>query len=128
MTTEEARKALVDAGWPSVAEDVTDGVPIETILRRLREIDEESSEAYEIVSMLDDEQPSGTKRRQVVMVVALDVPDYVPDENVRDEIYITRGTTRHPGPSTRLVNVEVLAVQDEHGETLIDGAEINQQQ
>lgn len=41
---------LEDAGWPSVAEDVRDGVSCETILHRLRDIGEGDSEAAEIVA------------------------------------------------------------------------------
>jgi hypothetical protein len=48
----EARLAseLEAAGWPSVAEDAFEGTPPETLLRRLREIDEEHSTASEIIA------------------------------------------------------------------------------
>jgi hypothetical protein len=40
---------LHKAGWPSVADDLEDGVPPETVLRRLREIGEGDSDASYIV-------------------------------------------------------------------------------
>jgi hypothetical protein len=37
------------AGWHAVAEDVRDGLALDTILRRLREIGEGESEASDII-------------------------------------------------------------------------------
>lgn len=41
---------LEAAGWPAVAEDVREGVPLETVLSRLAEIGEAESEAAEIIA------------------------------------------------------------------------------
>lgn len=51
----EAIEALEAAGWPSVAEDLRDGVSTQVVLRRLRNINEEDSEAYAIVSLVTTE-------------------------------------------------------------------------
>lgn len=45
--------ALRDLGWPSVADDVADGLSAATIISRLREIGEEHSDASELVEAID---------------------------------------------------------------------------
>lgn len=51
---ERAAIELDEAGWPSVAQDLRAGIPATTIARRLRDIGEEGSPAYLIVSEIDD--------------------------------------------------------------------------
>ena len=51
----EAFSELNGTGWPSVADEVGDGVPPEVILKRLYEIGEVESDAYEIVDRLASE-------------------------------------------------------------------------
>lgn len=46
---------LRDVGWPSVAEDVVDGVPLNTIISRLTSIDEIASDAFWLVSEASEE-------------------------------------------------------------------------
>lgn len=41
---------LESNGWSAVAADLRDGISPQTVLRRLREIGEENSDAYEIVA------------------------------------------------------------------------------
>lgn len=47
---ERCAQELESAGWPSVAEDIRDGVSPATVARRLREIGAGDSEAYNIVA------------------------------------------------------------------------------
>lgn len=47
---EELACRLEDAGWPSVADDVRDGIPSDVILERLSEIGEGHSDAYQIIA------------------------------------------------------------------------------
>jgi hypothetical protein len=49
-TREKLATELEAAGWPAVAEDAREGLHPETILRRLREINEGDSSAAEIVA------------------------------------------------------------------------------
>lgn len=50
VTRATLARALREAGWPSVAEDVHDGVPLETILSRLTDIGEDESDAYGLIA------------------------------------------------------------------------------
>jgi hypothetical protein len=45
-TDERLARELEDAGWPSVADDVREGVPLDTVLKRLREIGEGDGEPW----------------------------------------------------------------------------------
>jgi len=45
----ERGDVLEDKGWPELAEDVREGLALETALGRLREIGEEASEAAELL-------------------------------------------------------------------------------
>lgn len=55
MTRAEAADELDRAGWPSVAMDMRDGVPLDVIARRLRDLSEGDSDAAHIVALTEED-------------------------------------------------------------------------
>ena len=58
LKREDAIAALEAKEWPSVAEDLRHGVATEKVLNTLREIGEEGSDAFEIVSRIEESRHS----------------------------------------------------------------------